>query len=185
MTVSTLDAKTALLVVDLQKGIVGLPTAHPIANIVANAARLLEAFRRRGLPVVLINADGTAPGRTTQSRALGELPAGWTELVPELDRQPGDHVVTKRTWGAFTNTDLEQYLRQSAITQVVVAGVATSIGVESTARHAYELGFNVAIAIDAVTDGSIDAHNHSVQRIFPRLGEIGTTMQITELLSAA
>jgi nicotinamidase-related amidase len=185
MTINTLDAKTALLVIDLQKGIVGLPAAHPFGDVVTNVVRLLEAFRRRGLPVVLVNVDGMAPGRTAQSRARGELPAGWSELIPELDRQPSDHVVTKRTWGAFTDTDLEQYLRKAGVTQVVIAGVATSIGVESTARHAYELGFNVAVAVDAMTDHSFDAHNHSIQKIFPRLGETGTTRQITALVNAA
>ena len=107
MTISTLDARPALLVVDLQKGIVGLPTAHPMADVVSHAARLADAFRRHGLPVVLINVDGGAPGRTEQSRRVSEFPAGWTDLVPELNRQPSDHLVTKRTWGAFTNTDLE------------------------------------------------------------------------------
>ncbi|MEH2562739.1 cysteine hydrolase [Bradyrhizobium sp. AZCC 2289] len=185
MTISTLDAKTALLVVDLQKGIVGLPTAHPMADVMANAVKLLGAFRRRGLPVVLINVAGGAPGRSEQSRARGEMPAGWTDLVPELDRQSSDHVVTKRTWGAFTNTDLEQRLRQAGVTQVVIAGVATGVGVESTARHAYELGFNVALAVDAMTDLSLEAHDHSIQRIFPCLGETGTTEQIAALVSAA
>ena len=113
MTISTLDARPALLVVDLQKGIVGLPTAHPIADVVSHAARLADAFRSHDLPVILINVDGGAPGRTEQSRRVSEFPAGWTDLIPELNRQPSDHLVTKRTWGAFTNTDLETYLKQS------------------------------------------------------------------------
>jgi nicotinamidase-related amidase len=185
MIISTLDANAALLVVDLQKGIVGLATAHSMADVVKNAARLADAFRGHGLPVVLINVDGAAPGRTEQSRRIGEFPAGWTDLIPELNRQPGDHLVTKRTWGAFTNTDLETYLKQSGVTQVVIAGVATSAGVESTARHAHELGFNVALAVDAMTDMSADAHHNSITRIFPRLAETGTTQQIIDLLDAA
>jgi nicotinamidase-related amidase len=185
MTISTLDARPALLVVDLQKGIVGLATAPPMADVVKNAARLADVFRSHSLPVVLINVDGGAPGRTEQSRRISEFPAGWTDLIPELNRRPGDHLVTKRTWGAFTNTDLETHLKQSGVTQVVIAGVATSAGVESTARHAHELGFNVALAVDAMTDMSADAHHNSVTRIFPRLGETGTTQQIIDLLEAA
>jgi nicotinamidase-related amidase len=131
---------------------------------------------------VLVNCDGGAPGRTEQARRVGDFPAGWTELVPELDAQPEDHRVTKRTWGAFTNTDLEQHLKTLGVTQVVIVGVATSIGVESTARHAHELGFNVALAVDAMTDMSLDAHNNSVTRMFPRLGETGTTRQIIDVL---
>jgi nicotinamidase-related amidase len=185
MTISTLDASTALLIVDLQKGIVGRTTAHPMADVVKNAARLADAFRGHGLPVVLVNVDGGAPGRAEQSRRVREFPAGWTDLIPELDRQPSDHVVTKRTWGAFTSTGLEKHLRQSGVTQVVIAGVATSAGVESTARHAHELGFNVALAVDAMTDMSADAHHNSITRIFPRVGETGTTAEIIDLFEAA
>jgi nicotinamidase-related amidase len=100
MPISTLDARPALLVVDLQNGIVGLATAHPMADVVKNAARLADAFRSHDLPVVLINVDGGAPGRAEQSRRISEFPAGWTDLIPELNRQPGDHLVTKQTWGA-------------------------------------------------------------------------------------
>ena len=186
MPISTLDARPALLVVDLQNGIVGLATAHPMADVVKHAARLADAFRSHDLPVVLINVDGGAPGRAEQSRRISEFPAGWTDLIPELNRQPGDHLVTKQTWGAFTGTDLETHLKRSGVTQVVIAGVATTTaGVESTARHAHELGFNVALAIDAMTDMSADAHHNSITRIFPRLGETGTTRQIIDLLEAA
>jgi nicotinamidase-related amidase len=91
-------------------------------------------------------------------------------------------MVTKKTWGAFTNTNLHAHLKGLGVTQIVLAGVATSIGVESTARHAHELGFHVALAVDAMTDRNLDAHNHSVTRIFPRLGENGTTHEILDLL---
>ena len=80
---------------------------------------------------------------------MGELPSDRADLIPELNRQPGDHAVTKRTWGAFTGTDLDEYLKKLGVTQVVIAGVATSLGVESTARQAHELGFNVTLAVDA------------------------------------
>jgi nicotinamidase-related amidase len=184
MTINTLDVRTALLVVDLQKGIVGLPTAHPIDSVIDNAVALIKAFRARKLPVVLINVDGVPAGRTEQSRAPRAFPPGWTDLIPELDRQPTDHLVTKRTRGAFTHTDLEHYLRNNGVTQVVVAGVATTAGVESTARHAHELGFNVALAVDAMTDTDAEAHHNSVTRIFPRMGETGTTRQILDLVEA-
>jgi nicotinamidase-related amidase len=182
MTLTTLDPKTALIVIDLQKGIVGLPTAHPIEGVLKQASALATAFRQHGLPVVLVNVDGRAPGRAEQSRNLGELPADWAELVPELNQQADDHTVTKRTWGAFTSTDLGEYLKKLSVTQVVIVGVATSAGVESTARHAHEHGFNVTLAVDAMTDMNPDAHINSVTRIFPRLGETGTTREIIDLL---
>ena len=185
MTVTTLDPNTALVIIDLQKGIVGFPTVHPMAGILAAATVLAAAFRRRGLPVVLVNATGSAPGRTERSRSVEGMPADWADLVPELNAQPDDLLVTKRTWGAFTNTDLEARLKALGVTQLVVAGVATSFGVESTARYAHELGFNVTLAVDAMTDLSLEAHDNSVARIFPRLGETGSTQEIVELLDRA
>jgi nicotinamidase-related amidase len=182
MAVSALDPKTALIIIDLQKGIVSLPTVHPAAEIVKHASTLADAFRRYGLPVVLVNVNGTPPGRTEQTRSP-EFPAGWDDLVPELNRQPQDHTVTKRQWGAFTNTDLDAHLQRLDVTQVVIAGIATSIGVESTARNAHEFGFNVTLAVDAMTDRNADAHANSITRIFPRLGETGTTREIIDLLA--
>lgn len=184
MPVTVLDPQTALIVIDLQKGIAAIPSVHPLASVVKNTSDLTAAFHRHGLPVVLVNVTGGAPGRTEQPRRDGALPPDWAALLPELDRQPQDHLVSKRTWGAFTGTGLEEYLRGEGVTQVVLCGVATSIGVESTARHAYELGFNVTLAVDAMTDMNADAHANSVTRIFPRLGETGATQEIIDLLSA-
>ena len=182
MAITTLDPKTALIVIDLQNGIVALPTAHPVAEVVKQSRVLLDAFRARQLPVVLVNVAGGAPGRTEQARHTGEFPAGWTDLIAELDPQPQDHLVTKHTWGAFTGTDLEQYLKGKDVTQVVIVGVATAIGVESTARQANELGLNVTLAVDAMTDLNAETHHNAITRIFPRLGETGTTAQIVALL---
>jgi nicotinamidase-related amidase len=186
MPLTKLDSTAALIVIDLQKGIVNLPTAHPVGEVTKNASALADEFRRRGLPVVLVTVTGTPPGRTDQAQSTGQLhrqfPAGWADLVPELNYQPADHAVTKQTWGAFTNTDLAEHLKASSVTQVVIAGVATSVGVESTARQAHELGFNVALAVDAMTDRNADAHTNSVTRIFPRLGETATTREILDLL---
>lgn len=181
MAINALDPKTALVVIDLQKGIVSLPTVHPSSEIVQRASALADVFRHHNLPVVLVNVSGGAPGRTQQKPTM-QRPAGWEELVPELNRRPQDHTVTKRTWGAFMHTNLEQYLKGIGATQVVIAGISTSIGVESTARQAFELGFNVTLAVDAMTDTNPDAHINSIMRIFPRLGETGTTQEIIDHL---
>jgi nicotinamidase-related amidase len=185
MAVTILDQTTALIIIDLQNGIIAYPTIDPIENILTQASALAEAFRRHKLPVVLVNVDGTAPGRTDQQRPPLDFPAGWSDIVPQLKQQPSDHTVTKRTWGAFTKTDLEAYLKANEVTQIVLAGVATSAGVESTARHAHELGFNVTLAVDAMTDMNPDAHTNSVTRVFPRIGETGTTPEIIELLESS
>lgn len=179
---TTIDPRTALIVVDLQQGLLNRPTVHPLTEVIKQAAALADAFRRHALPVVLVTVLGGAPGRTEQQRATGPVPDGWAELVPELNQRPSDHLVAKRTWGAFTGTDLESYLKGLDVTQVVVAGVSTSAGVESTARQAYELGFNVTLATDAMTDTNADAHLNSLTRVFPRLGERATTEAVITLL---
>lgn len=182
MAVTMLDPNTALILIDLQKGIVARDTRpHPSADVVSKAAALAKAFRARKLPVVLVHATGGAPGRNEQPKPPTP-PADWAEIVPELDRQPGDHIVEKKTWGAFAHTGLEEHLKAQGVTQVVVAGIATAIGVESTARQAWEAGFNVTLPVDAMTDLNAETHENSVKRIFPRLGETGSTDEVIGLL---
>ena len=184
MALTALDPNTALLVVDLQKGIVGSLPVHAIGAVVERAGVLINAFRKHRLPVVLINVAGVAPGRTEQPRRPGDvLPEGFTDFIEDLGQQPDDIVATKRTWGAFAGTDLETRLKAIGVTQVVVLGVATGTGVESTARQAYEAGFNVTLAIDAMTDTRPEAHDYSIRAIFPRLGETGTSQDIIDLLT--
>lgn len=189
MALTTLDPCTALIVVDLQAGIVTLPAAHPIAAVVAKARFLLDAFRTRGLPVVLVRVAGGAPGRTEQpsrsAAAMADLfsPASMA-FVPELGQQPGDIVVTKHTWGAFANTGLDAQLKALGVSQVVVCGVATATGVEATARQAYEHGFNVTLALDAMTAMQMEAHEYSIKHVFPRVGETGTAQEVVALLGS-
>ncbi|MGA2546563.1 MAG: isochorismatase family cysteine hydrolase [Rectinemataceae bacterium] len=159
-----------------------MPTLHPVGEIIGRAARLARAFRERGLPVVLVNVTGRAPGRTDAGPNKFARPADWAELVPELEQHPDDHLVTKQRVGAFLGTTLDDYLRQRGVTQVVLTGVATSSGVESTARSAYDLGYNVTLVVDAMTDRDADAHRHSVEKIFPRLGETATPDDVLKLL---
>jgi len=182
---TALDPKSALIVIDLQKGLVGLVPASTFDPVVARSRALADAFRSRGLPVVLVTADGIAPGRTEHVRRPATAPAEFADPLDELDPQPSDIQVTKRTWGVFASTDLEAQLRALGVTQVVVTGVATSAGVESTARQAYEAGLNVTLAVDAMADLSAEAHAHSLAHVFPRLGETGTTDDILALLAAS
>ena len=114
MALTTLDPNTALIIVDLQKGIVGSPFVHPVGGVVDRSRSLLDALRERGLPVVLVNVAGGAPGRTERPRHSEPFPAGWTDFIPELNQQPSDIVVTKRTWGAFASTNLEDRLTGTA-----------------------------------------------------------------------
>jgi nicotinamidase-related amidase len=181
MALTPLDPVTALVVIDMQKGVVALPTAHPMAGVISNVAQLAKGFRNAGLPVVLVNVAGRAPGRTDTTFSFSP-PPDWTELIPELDRQPTDHALTKFQIGAFYGTTLEPFLRRRAATQVVLAGVSTSMGVEATARTAYDHGFNVVVAVDAMTDLDAEAHRNSVEKVFPRIAQRATTAEVLGLL---
>jgi isochorismate hydrolase len=142
MPLTQLDPTSALILIDLQKGIVD--SVRPaVDGVLANAGALAEAFRAHGRTVVLVNVAGGAPGRTDAAAAAGAQPArpeGFADLVAELGSAPQDILLTKHRWGAFTGSDLDKQLRALGVTQVVLGGVSTSIGVETTARSAYELG---------------------------------------------
>jgi len=188
MPATTLDPKSALVLIDLQKGIMALPTVHPSSTVVANAAALATAFRSAGLPVVLVNVafspDGADRLRTRTDAPAPSLPYNpdFSELVPELMPQPSDLRITKRQWNAFYGTELDLQLRRRGVTGIVLGGISTSIGVDSTARAAYERSYNVTLASDAMTDRDPSAHECSVTKIFPRLGEVDTTSAILALL---
>ncbi|MDN4639942.1 isochorismatase family protein [Agreia sp. PsM10] len=187
MTITALDPNPALVVIDLQAGTAGNPqnpTAHPIDGVVAAAANLATAFRERGLPVVLANVDGMPGGRTQYGEGARAFPAEFSALLPSLAQQPSDLIVTRSTWSAFAGTDLDATLRRLCVTQVVLAGMATSFGVESTARQAYDLGYSVVFALDAITDRVIESHDGSVQRAFLALGQAATAADVVALLPA-
>lgn len=187
MPITTLDERTALIVIDLQKGTLGRVRADRQPALIERSVALIDAFRARSLPVVLVNVDGGARGRSDATAAgpSAPRPAGWQELLPELGASESDILVTKQTWSAFVGTDLHAALTDLGVTQVVVIGVATSIGVESTARDAYALGYNVTIATDAVGDFRDEVAANSIEKIFPALAETGTVDDIVAYLPSA
>jgi nicotinamidase-related amidase len=184
-------ATTALVVIDLQKGIVGRATEpHPAETVVANAAGLADALRARGGFVVLVNVayapdfrDALRPDSDEPSWARGGTPpADFSQLVPELGPRPGDHLVTKRQWGAFYGTDLDLQLRRRGITTILLCGIATCIGVESTARDAYERGYQQIFVEDAMASLTAVGHEHTVTQIFPRMGRVRRTSEVLSAL---
>lgn len=175
MPLSTLDKTAALIVIDLQKGLVATPVIHPIDEVIERSAQLAHAFRERGLPVVLVNVAGGAPGRTDVARPEMSIPPDFIELVPHIAQHPGDILITKHRVGAFLGTSLDQTLRERGVTQVFLTGIATSNGVEATARSAYDLGYNLVLVTDAITDRDPEAHRYSVEKVFPRISEVDTT----------
>jgi nicotinamidase-related amidase len=174
MAITQLDEKAALVVIDLQKGIVG--AADSGAEVVRKSAELARAFRAKGLPVVLVNVAGVPQGRREAAPAKGmSFPADWTELVPELDQQASDLLVTKHSPGAFLGTNLDALLRERGVTQIFLAGISTGVGVESTARSAFDLGYNVVFVTDAMVDRDPEVHRFCTEKVFPRMGERDTT----------
>lgn len=195
--VTELDKNTALILIDLQKGILKTEKAHPIKNVLEKAAILTKAFRMAGLPVVIVHVNPvgapwtkarvdqrSAPQSTImQTVAKVTMPiSGFTDIVPEIVVKPGDILIEKKNWNAFFQTDLHEQLQKRKITGIVLAGVSTSIGVEGTARAASELGYNITFASDATTDNSLGGYQHSFTNIFPRIGEIGSVMDILSFL---
>ena len=159
------------------------------------ASKLADYANRKGVPQALVveaalashlspdGADRLHPPTDTPAFS-GTFPPDWMDLIPDLDRQPSDVVVLKRQWGAFYGTDLDLQLRRRARTAIVLCGIATEIGVESTARDAYERGYELVFASDAVAGMSPEAHANSLERIFPRMGRVRTTDEIIAALKS-
>lgn len=179
MPLTTVDSKPALLVVDLQAGVVAMPLPE-MPDVVARSARLADAFRAKGHPVVLINVSA-GPGGRSDARPEGgalEMPAESLAFAPELGRADDDVVITKRTRGAFHGTALADELAARGITQVFVTGVATGSGVEETAREAYAHGLNVVTVTDAMADRDPETHDFCVRKVFPKFAETATTEDV-------
>ncbi|GAB2528024.1 isochorismatase family protein [Spirosoma aerophilum] len=195
---TSLDKHTALILIDLQKGIATGDKAHPVPDVIANAARLKAAFRAAQLPVVVVHVEpiGAPASRVRsersnfpkddagQQQALAEMrKTGFFDIVDPVQPEPDDLQITKETWNAFYNTPLHDELTKRNITGIVLAGISTSIGVEGTARSANERGYNITFATDAMTDNVAAAHNNSLAYIFPRIGELATTQEIMDKLA--
>ena len=180
-------AKTALVVIDLQRGIVAPPSApHSSTDVVARAAQTAAALRKAGGTVVFVHVtpsadgkDGLKPITDAPVGAGGRtLPPDWAEIVPELAPQPSDVIITKRQWGAFYGTELDLQLRRRGVDTIVLCGISTNIGVESTARDAYERGYNQIFVEDAMAARDVEEHRHTVRSLFPRIGRVRTTEEV-------
>ena len=171
---------TALVLIDLQKGVLG-NALSPITGqeLLARGRVLAERFRAAKATVVLVNVAFSADGgdvlrqRVDQAPAIPKdgFPAEWSEFPPGL-AQPGDLRITKRQWGAFYGTELDLQLHRRGIRTIVLDGVSTHIGVESTARQAYEHGYELLILKDATTSSVAEGHEMSMKHILPRLGRL-------------
>jgi len=180
---------TALVLIDLQRGIVARSTApHASADVVRRGAELAAACRRHGVFVVLVRvafdpalALRLAPPADTPVPP-GALAPDWSDLMPELAAGADDLIVTKRQWGAFYGTDLELQLRRRGIRTLLLGGISTNFGVESTARVAYELGFHQVFVEDAMASFDADAHRFPLMHVFPRIGRVRSTAEVLAAL---
>jgi nicotinamidase-related amidase len=180
--------KTALVVIDVQKGIVAMDRKlepNSASTIVANVSKLLATFREIGMPVFLVHVN-SVDGKHRLTPMLdqqvgwgsGQRPADWADFVDEIKPTEKDIVITKRQWGAFYGTELDLQLRRRRIDTIVLCGVSTNFGVETTAREAYQLGYSQVFAVDAMAANSVEEHEATLKHIFPRIGLIRTTANI-------
>ncbi len=181
--------RTALVVIDITKGVLSLPSVpYPVQEVLANTARLADAFRSAGSFVVLVNVDSLDgkdmlhPISDTGFPLPAERPKDWAALAPELGPQPLDHLITKHQWGAFFGTDLDLQLRRRGIDTIVLCGIATGFGVDTTAREAYQHGYHQVFAEDAMNALSEEEHHYVCTHIFPRMGRLRSTEEIVAAL---
>ncbi|WP_243042040.1 hydrolase [Dyella sedimenti] len=182
---------TALVLIDLQKGIAPFAAGpHTAGEVYGRAGRLAARFRELGAPVALVrvgfSADGADMLRPLADQpvpARPSLPPDWLTYADELRAGEGDIHILKRQWGAFYGTELELQLRRRGITQIVLGGISTNIGVESTARQAFELGFHQVLVEDAMSSSDPAHHRFAVENIFPRLGRVRSTEQVLAMLA--
>lgn len=181
-------SKTAIVVIDLQKGIASVQSKpHTAQEVIANASKLVEAFRKKGMPVFLVHV---IPTEETMLKVISDQVAprpqaaspNWSDFVPEIAPAPSDIVIAKRQWGAFYGTELDLQLRRRRIETIVLSGIATDYGVESTARFAYEYGYQQIFAEDAMSSRSDEQHHAAVNFIFKRMGRVRNTDEIIEAL---
>jgi nicotinamidase-related amidase len=171
--------KTALVLIDLQKGIV------PIGGdeIVEKSVQLVNRFREQNGFISFVRVDfqdgkdALTPETDQKPSAPQERPADWAEFDPRLNVQENDYIVTKRQWGAFFGTDLDLQLRRRGIDTIVLCGIATNIGVESTDLDEFQYGYNQIFITDAMATFTKEEHEATLSYIFPKIGKLRTTQQ--------
>jgi nicotinamidase-related amidase len=184
MNLSPLNPRqTALVLIDLQRGIVNLPVQpRPGAEVVQNAVKLIERFHEAKATVVLVRVTFSPDGldalkpEADSPNKRGPFPPDWAELA--INPQPNDIIITKRQWGAFHGTELDLQLRRRGVNRIVLGGISTQIGVESTARVAFELGYQQIFVEDAMASSSEEAHLYSIRNIFPLIGQVRSTQEV-------
>lgn len=180
--------RTALVVIDLQNGVVNREFApYSSAQVIENASKLISAFTNRGIFTALVRVshidekDALRPSVDLKNHR-SKFQEGWDSYVPEIANIENVHRIIKRQWGAFYGTDLDLQLRRRGIDTIVLCGISTAIGVDTTAREAYQHGYNQIFLEDAMTASRKEEHDYVCKYIFPRIGKIRTTEEVLKLL---
>jgi len=181
--------KTALVVIDLQKGVVGMKgQPHDIESVVENNVKLAKTVRDQGGLVVLVHVDfidgqdALKPTIDAQSGMGGERPKGFSEIIPELGPEQGDLIITKRNWGAFFGTELDLQLRRRGIDTIILTGIATGIGVDTTAREAFQRNYQQIFVEDAMNGLTKEEHDFTIKQVFPKMGRVRMTADVLSAL---
>ena len=189
----TLDpATTALVMIDLQNGIVAMNVfPQTSAEVVERSRQLVQAFRAANAQVVMVTVanlpdgkDALQPLADAMPPAGAPRPANWATPVDALTPQTGDLQIVKRQWGAFYGTEFDLQLRRRGIKTIVLAGISTNVGVESTARDAFERGYQQVFVADAMASPSAEAHANTLKFTFPRIGRTRTTQEVLSAIGA-
>ena len=176
--------KTALVIIDLQNGIVNRECSpYTSREVIENASKLVNAFSEKGAFVVFVrvsSVDGKDMLKPSVDLKVNpmQLTEGWDSFVPELANSKNAHIITKRQWGAFYGTDLDLQLRRRGIDTIALCGVSTGIGVDTTAREAFQQGYNQIFIEDAMTAATKEEHDYVCKYIFPRIGKIRTSEEV-------
>lgn len=172
----------ALVVVDIQAGTLSNAVAISAPQIVERTAALADAFRTAGRPVAFVVSTGTAAGVTTYGAGGAVWPEGFDALESGLHRLDSEPLLRRAAWSAFAGTDLDERLGSAGVREVVIVGLATTFGVESTARSAADLGYDVIVVSDAVSDPDPSGHERSMTRVFPALGRVADSSEVRRAL---
>lgn len=188
-----LDPKTtALVLIDLQQGILRMPVEpYRATDVLQNAAALGRAIAGAGGTIVLVNVGFAADSADRLRQPVdsppvipaGGFPADYSDLAPEIAALPAKIRITKRQWGAFYGTELDLQLRRRGITTIVLGGIATNFGVETTAREAWQHGYAVVLVEDACTSVNADAHRMAIEKVLPRIARVRKTADVVAALA--
>ncbi|WP_448951894.1 hydrolase [Labrys neptuniae] len=184
--------RTALVMIDLQNWIVSRPVApHSGDDVVDRSLRIAKALRKAGGTVVLVRvlfSDGyrdvvKTPVDSPLVLPENRMPPEAVAFDARLNPAKVDVVITKRQWSAFHGTELDLQLRRRGIDTVIVSGIATNFGVESTVRDAFAYNYAAIVAEDATSSFSPEMHRFAIDHVLPRVARIRSSGMIIDAIN--